>query len=276
MKVDFDDKYLVNFIAQTKRKEMGLGEYLGGLLDQVNERITEQEGFEVSLEDKIVASEWVIEKGLQEFGVEKVTMAWTGGKDSTLLMWMVKRVKERMDLDWPKIMFINEGRVFEEVKAFCQQLAGEWGFSYDEVSNKDVLEGVKKVGDEMKVSKLNKRNRNELKRMEYTDRTLIFEPESMVGNHLMKTVVQNMYIEDKGVGAMITGIRWDEQEARAGEEYFSKRGDDHTPKHVRVHPILHFDEREIWQVTKKNSIPYCKLYEEGYRSLGACWERDIY
>ena len=89
------------------------------------------------------------------------------------------------------------------------------------------------------------------------------EPESLVGNHLMKTVAMNGYIEKSNMQAVITGIRWDEQGARDEEVYFSPRGDDHTPEHVRVHPILHVSEQELWEIIKNNKVPYCKLYEQG-------------
>ena len=59
-----------------------------------------------------------------------------------------------------------------------------------------------------------------------------------------------------------------------------------TPAHIRYRPILHFTERDIWDTTLYFDIPYCPLYEEGYRSLGAkttslksndiaAWEQDL-
>jgi phosphoadenosine phosphosulfate reductase len=75
----------------------------------------------------------------------------------------------------------------------------------------------------------------------------------------------NNAIESLELKALITGVRWDEQEARSGEEYFSER---QTPPHVRVQPILHFTEKDIWRYIKEHQVPYCGLYENGYRSLG--------
>ena len=59
-----------------------------------------------------------------------------------------------------------------------------------------------------------------------------------------------------------------------------------TPAHTRYRPILHFTERDIWDATLHFGIPYCPLYEKGYRSLGAkttstkssdlpAWEQDL-
>jgi phosphoadenosine phosphosulfate reductase len=63
---------------------------------------------------------------------------------------------------------------------------------------------------------------------------------------------------------MFTGIRWDEHGARENETYFSERA---NPKHTRIHPLLHFTEREIWDATFALDIPYTSLYNQGYRSL---------
>ncbi len=58
-------------------------------------------------------------------------------------------------------------------------------------------------------------------------------------------------------------IRRDEHESRSKEECISER-----KNHMRVHPILDFTEEYLWEYTKKNNVPYCSLYDQGYRSLG--------
>jgi phosphoadenosine phosphosulfate reductase len=93
----------------------------------------------------------------------------------------------------------------------------------------------------------------------------------------------NVFIEDNQVRALSTAIRWDEQEARTKEDYFSPRTD---PDHMRIHPILHFTERDVWDCIHQNDIPFCSLYNQGYRSLGAkgstlknsdipAWKQDL-
>jgi phosphoadenosine phosphosulfate reductase len=161
-----------------------------------------------------------------------------------------------------------------------------WKLDLIEVHNRDVSSKAKKIGDVIRVADLDKRNREEIKRLGYKKKTFAFEPESLVGNHLMKTVAMNRFLETHHFRAVITGIRWDEQGAREGESYNSWRGDKFTPEHMRIHPILHLSERDIWDVTKTRGIPYCSLYKEGYRSLGAkgttnkadikpAWEQDF-
>lgn len=82
---------------------------------------------------------------------------------------------------------------------------------------------------------------------------------------IFPNVPLNQAIESLGLRALLTGVRWDEQEARADDNYFSPR---ENPDHVRVQPLLHFKEADIWAYIKKYHIPYCELYDKGYRSLG--------
>ena len=224
-----------------------------------------------------------ITEAYDKFPLDKIVLAWTGGKDSTLLLWMVKEISDKKKVSFTKIMFINEGDVFEEIQLFVKKLSKKWKFDYEVVQNDDVLKQVKKLGDKVIVAKLNKRNKDELKKLGFKEKSFPFEPESYVGNHLMKTVPMNLYLEKYGIKALITGIRRDEQEARANETYFSIRK---NPDHTRVHPILHLREKDVWGVTFLNKIPYVDLYEKGYRSLGAksstvkpsstpAWKQDL-
>ena len=90
----------------------------------------------------------------------------------------------------------------------------------------------------------------------------------------------------------ITERKRDEEAIRAKERYFSPRSEDSSwnlkdqppefwnqymtsfPEgtHVRVHPLLHWTEVDIWKYTKRESIPVIDLYfsknGKRYRSLG--------
>jgi phosphoadenosine phosphosulfate reductase len=235
------------------------------------------------IESKIEKSMKVIRQAFEKFPHDKIVLAWTGGKDSTLILWLTMEVCRKNTFPVPKTVFINEGHVFEEMVDFVEKWSKEWEVTVDFVQNDDVLKQVNSVGDPVHVDRLSRRNQQELKRLGFEGEKFPFEPESYIGNHLMKTVALNMYLEKQEAEALITGIRWDEQEARADETYFSPRKD---PDHARVHPILHFRERDVWEATHQLGIPYVRLYEAGYRSLGAkgttekpsdvpAWEQDL-
>ncbi len=237
----------------------------------------------MSLEEKIEYSKKIIKEAIDKFGTEKLAVAWTGGKDSTTMVWLFRETCRELGVPMPRCMFIDEGYVFEEIWDIVEQIKKEWGVDVLIAKNRDVSDKAKNVGDMVKVNSLNERNREEVEKLGYDEEEFPFEPESFIGNHLMKTVAMNTFLEDNEIQALSTAIRWDEQEARVEETYFSPR---ETPPHTRIQPILHFKERDIWDFIFKYNIPFCELYKEGYRSLGAkgstvkmsdipAWEQDL-
>jgi phosphoadenosine phosphosulfate reductase len=237
----------------------------------------------LSLEEKIGHTKKIIKEAIEKYGADNMALAWTGGKDSTTMVWHFRETCKELGVQMPKCMFIDEGYVFEEIWDIVNKLKKEWNLDVRIVKNTDVSEKVEKVGDMVKVSSLNERNKKEVEILEFEDEEFPFEPESFVGNHLMKTVAMNVFLEDNNVEALATAIRWDEQEARIEEDYFSPRK---IPPHMRIQPILHFKERDIWDFIFKYNVPFCVLYREGYRSLGAkgstvkmsdipAWEQDL-
>jgi phosphoadenosine phosphosulfate reductase len=237
----------------------------------------------LDLEQKVEKSKEIIKEAFKKFTGDELFVAWTGGKDSTTMLWLYREACRELNHPLPKAMFIDEGHVFEEILELVDQVKNAWGVEVVVVKNTDVSDKAQKVGDLIRVTDLNERNRREVEKTGFAEEEFPFEPESYVGNHLMKTVAMNMFMEEKGIKALSTAIRWDEQESRVAEDYFSPRTD---PDHTRVHPILHFRERDIWNNIHKQGIPFCSLYYQGYRSLGAkgsttknsdipAWEQDL-
>lgn len=237
----------------------------------------------LDLNGKVDLSKQVIRDALSRFGHERIALAWTGGKDSTTMVWLFGRVCAELSIPVPKCMFIDEGDVFEEIYAHVHYLKERWNLDLVVVKNLDVISKTESLGDIVKVETLSARNRQELSLIGSEDKEFPFDPESYVGNHLMKTVPMKMFIEEHRVEALATAIRWDEQEARVEEQYFSPRK---NPDHFRIHPILHFSERDVWETIRSFGIPYCSLYTLGYRSLGAkhstgknsdipAWQQDM-
>jgi phosphoadenosine phosphosulfate reductase len=180
-------------------------------------------------------------------------------------------------------MFIDEGNIFDEILELVNQVRKKWNIEVEIVKNNDVRNKAEQVGDLIRVSELNVRNQKEIEKLGFTEESFPFEPESYIGNHLMKTVAMNTFMEKNHVKALSTAIRWDEQDARIEEDFFSRR---ESPEHTRIHPILHFSERDVWDAIHKYKIPFCSLYYEGYRSLGTkgsttkksdipAWEQDL-
>lgn len=218
------------------------------------------------LDQKLQFSYSLLNFVFKKISPASLAIAWTGGKDSTLLLWLVREFCKNTNLPLPQIVFIDEGDVFEEVYDFTEQLARKWKFRFDVVHNSNVTRQIKKVGDSVTVAKLNDKNQEALKDLGFRKKSFIFEPESLIGNHLMKTVACNMWLEKNNIQGLCVGVRWDEQEERSSDFFIRKIV---NPLHIRVEPILHFTEQEVWELTHKNNIPAVSLYAQGYRSLGA-------
>ncbi|MFB6121604.1 MAG: phosphoadenosine phosphosulfate reductase family protein [Halobacteriaceae archaeon] len=184
-------------------------------------------------------------------------MMWTGGKDSTLTLYFVMEVARKYDYDVPPAVFLDHYQHFDDVLSFVERWADEWELDVLYARKEDVGRLAEDPGEDIPVADLNDRNRAEVReKLEYEDETFPFLLDTYVGNHLLKTVALNDALEEHGIDGVFSGVRWDEQEARADETFFSPRHDTAKyPPHDRVHPILQFTEADVWDVTWNHLVP---------------------
>ena len=185
-----------------------------------------------TLEGKEKESRKLLKEAIEKFGMEKVAVAWSGGKDSTTVLHLIRQEFKKVIIP---VVFIDTSVKFKEIYSFRDKLAKEWNLNLIIVKNEEALKTIKIA-----------QNKEEC-------------------CYLLKTIPLREAITSHGWQALITAVRWDEQEARKNETYFSPR---ENPPHTRIHPILHFRELDIWAYIRKYNIPYCELYHKGYRSLG--------
>lgn len=95
--------------------------------------------------------------------------------------------------------------------------------------------------------------------------------------------------ESAGAGRVtITGVRWAESASRKRNQYLVRIGDKKTQtvyndendesrraveqcyrtKRTLVNPIIDWSDEDVWEFIKKQSVPYCILYDHGYKRLG--------
>jgi phosphoadenosine phosphosulfate reductase len=223
-----------------------------------------------SMEHKIEKAIEVTRKGLEEY--ENPAVMWTGGKDSTLTLYFIKEVADKFDLETPTAVFIDHFQHFDEIHDFVDKWADEWDLDVVYAQNEDVGEYAEaedlNPGDDIPIDALNEHNQHHVRDiLEYEEDTFPFLLDTYVGNHLLKTVALNDTIEALDIDGIISGVRWDEQEARADETFFSPRHDpDIYPPHDRVQPILHFDERAVWDTFWHYVVPdtVAEYPDEGY------------
>ena len=193
--------------------------------------------------------------------IEKLGMLWSFGKDSNVCLHLAKKAFLG-HVPFP-VIHIDTSYEPPEMIAFRDKLAKEWDLNLIVGMNEAALAGG----------------------MNH-ERGRIVCCTALKVDALKQTIAAN------GFTGIIAGIRRDEEGTRAKERVFSPRTTDGRwdfknqppefwdqfmtdfPKgtHVRVHPLLHWTEIDVWRYIAREDIPVVDLYfsKDGrrYRSLG--------
>ncbi len=187
---------------------------------------------------KIDFAQKVIKKALKNN--PRYFVAFTGGKDSTVLLHLVKSVVGMQTT--VNILHIDTTVKFPQIMNFIDKMVKLFNLELYRYTNTEAL------NKGLKIAKNISECCGELK------------------INALKQAIEKFKVE-----VLFVGIRWDEQFARYHEKIFSKR-----ENHLRVHPIAPFTENDIWTYINTFGIPYCSIYDEGYRSIGCmpCTKKD--
>ncbi len=191
--------------------------------------------------------------------IENIAMLWSLGKDSNVMVWLSRKAFFG-HIPFP-LMHLDTGLEFPETYAFRDRYSKEWG--------------IKMIADACPP-------------LDTIDDTL--PPASRVAAR--KTAGLKEAVEKYKLAGIFAGIRRDEQSMRAKERVFSPRNaegtwdfrdqppefwdqykTDYPPgTHIRIHPLLHWTELDIWRYIQREEIPLVPLYfaknGERFRSLG--------
>ncbi len=187
-------------------------------------------------------------------------MLWSIGKDSTVMLWLMR--KAFFDCIPFPVIHIDTTYKFEEIIHFRDKMTCDLNLDLVIAKNDEALE--QGVDCTNKIDCCN----------------------------LLKTMALKRLIATGGFDALFVGIRRDEHGIRAKERVFSPRNHAFQwnyktqplevwgqyssirdkDNHVRIHPLLHWTELNIWEYIKKENIPVVSLYfgKGGlrYRSIG--------
>jgi len=198
---------------------------------------------EAPLTDKLDRSRAVLEAVLASTRPDCAAVAYTGGKDSGLALFLWREVLARARTGPLQAISIDTGCKFPQVNAFRDQLCMDWGVSLAIVRSGVDLSTYPVAQDKLACC-----------------RALKIEPLAAA-------------LRETGTTALLTGIRRDEHPSRAGRPYAELRpgpGEraNACPPHWQIHPVLDWTEMDVWAFLTGQGLPYCELYHEGYRSLG--------
>ena len=241
--------------------------------------LSELSMIELELDSKVSIGKIIIKDALKRFKAPVVV--WSAGKDSTVVLDLVMKVAKEENIRVPPALFIDHGDHFQETWDMLNKYTKEWNLKLVVAKNEKVINAVK--DGNIKLSDIGDENITETKKIGFTGDSFPYSLDTDIGNHLLKTVAMNQTIRKYAFDALFTGIRWDENAARSTEKFFSPR---ENPPHTRVHPILTFRERDIWDYMFKYNLPIHPKYKEGYRSIDGirdstktsdkpAWEQDL-
>ncbi len=192
---------------------------------------------------------------------KKLAMLWSVGKDSNVLLWLARKAFFG-HVPIP-LVHIDTSYKMPEMIEFRDRFAKEWNLSLI------VGQNTRALGEGMNYSK---------GRINCCS--------------ALKTAGLQQIMEQYDYKGLILGIRRDEESTRAKERYFSPRDKnfewdfkDQPPElwdqfktnfdentHIRIHPLLHWTEANVWEYIQRENIPVVSLYfsKNGrrYRSLG--------
>lgn len=76
-----------------------------------------------------------------------------------------------------------------------------------------------------------------------------------------------LYKERGGHGrVVITGVRWEESNRRAERRMIERCRTDETKTFNNI--IIDWTEHDVWEYIRQNKLPYCELYDEGWKRIG--------
>ena len=190
----------------------------------------------MNLQEKVSLTNEIFERALSIAPLKQTYVAWTGGKDSTVTLYLWAHfLEEKGYKDKPGAINLDTGLKFPEIIEFRDNIARRWDIDLLVISPDFAIADYPVAQDKVDCC-----------------RDLKIAP-------LKQTIIE------KKIKVLITGIRNDEHPDRSNRDQAEEKSD---PAYWQVNPILHWTEMDIWSFTIQKNMPYCKLYEQGYTSLG--------
>ncbi|NMC86886.1 MAG: phosphoadenosine phosphosulfate reductase family protein [Candidatus Moranbacteria bacterium] len=229
----------------------------------------------LSLEDKEALSlerigEWYEGQG------GKVYVAFSGGKDSTVLLHMVRRLYPDM-----KGIFVDTGLEYPEIKAFVKatenveiirpektflQVIREYGYP---IISKDIAAKIFSIrhtkSEKFKYNLLHGEGAQKLpERYKYLIDSDI--PISRMCCYHLKKRPSFRYQKESGCVPFVGTMASDSQMRE--KNYMITGCNNWSGQHPLSMPLGFWLEKDIWAYIEKYRVPYSKIYDMGYRRTG--------
>jgi sulfate adenylyltransferase subunit 2 len=196
---------------------------------------------------------------------ENLAMLWSIGKDSTVMLWLARKAFFG-HVPFP-LVHVDTTYKIPSMIEYRDKLCKDWNLKLVVGRNEEAL----KSGVTFPNGKATR-----------------VECCGTLKKDALKQVLDKHHFT-----GVIVGVRRDEEPTRAKERYFSPRDknmewnvedqppelwdqfktDYETGTHIRIHPLLHWTELNVWEYIERENIPVIPLYfanarNERFRSLG--------
>ena len=208
-------------------------------------------------------SVFVLREAFHRF--ERLAMLWSIGKDSTVLLWLARKAFFG-HVPFP-LVHVDTSYKIPGMIEHRDRLCGDWKLNLIVGCNTQALHEGRTFPN------------NKITRVECC--------------RALKKDALKAILDKHHFNGVIVGVRRDEEPTRAKERYFSPRDanmewkvEDQPPElwdqfktdfrdgaHIRIHPLLHWTELNIWEYIERENIPIVPLYVangkgERFRSIG--------
>ncbi|KAF8273753.1 hypothetical protein EI94DRAFT_1769208 [Lactarius quietus] len=186
----------------------------------------------------------VIDAALDEYGQNKVSLSFNGGKDCTVLLHLYAAALAKRNAD-PSIpaLYIPVPSPFPALETFISHALSVYNLSVFTCATSPAATpaGPPTAGDDVKAN-------------------------SADG---MRGALESFCARFPSVEAIIVGTRRTDPHGATLD--FRVKTDPGWPSFIRVHPIINWGYSDVWTFLRRLKVPYCTLYDEGYTSLGSTY-----
>ena len=237
----------------------------------------------MTFDDKLLLTKMRIQQWYEYYN-GKVYVSFSGGKDSTVLLDIVRKL-------YPEVVavFNDTGLEFPEIKKFVktfdnviwlkpaknyQQVVKEYGFAIisKEVAQKvrelkHGTEALKEIRRNGKIYKSGKLGGKLSKKWQYLEHAP-FEISEKCCDILKKNPAKKF---EKQTGLKpIVGVMRNESNLRRVQEYKTGCNAYDAARPISK-PLSKWEEEDIWEYIKLNNLSYSKIYDMGYKRTGCAW-----
>jgi len=181
----------------------------------------------------------VLSWALQNFDNRRLAFASSLGAEDQVITHMLKQLNAAIS-----IFTIDTGHLYPETRELIKRTQQRYGFEFDVLKPDEisVQEMIARHGEQLFYKNL------ELRKLCCSVRKLAPLQKKMAG-----------------LDAWICGLRREQSVTRTAVE---KVEWDETFQAVKINPLADWTERQAWDFIRRENVPYHKLHDQGYPSIG--------